>query len=198
MAAMLRTLNPMLDMDPGCGPVSGPVSAPPASPPTCTDSQALNWINLYGSDSAQIANGLGVTEADILGLSSLESGWGQGPFVKAGQNYVLPSGKTIITSGGDDFFSIHETKGKLNPYAVGWNPIPGHKPANDGMAVYNSYLDSAKSFAALYGQFVQNQSSASSFSSALGAHGFGIGSGLDFPGILTKRINRIADCLSKM
>ena len=50
---------------------------------SCGDSQALSWIASHGADAAKVADGLGVTEAELLGLSSLESGWGAGPYVVA-------------------------------------------------------------------------------------------------------------------
>jgi len=51
MAAMLRTLNPMLDMDPGCGPVSGPGPAP-SGPPSVSCNQVVeadieNYLGAY-------------------------------------------------------------------------------------------------------------------------------------------------------
>lgn len=163
--------------------------------PTCTDAQALSWISAYGAVSLQVASNIGTSEADILGLSSYESNWGQGPFVKAGLTVTLPSGKKYKTLGGDDFFSLHEKKGTLLPDSVGWHPIPGE--GNNGMAVYNSYLASAQSFAALYKGAVGGVTNPGTFAQDLKDAKFGAGNA-NFVSDLTSRINRIADCLSKM
>ena len=36
-----------------------------------------SWIDAHGKDAASVAKPLGITEADILGLSALESGSGR-------------------------------------------------------------------------------------------------------------------------
>jgi len=81
MAAMLRTLNPMLDMDPGCGPVSGPGPAPSGPPSvSCGASNVQQFVQTNFAAAATTAAALGIGgetgDADILALSGVESGWG--------------------------------------------------------------------------------------------------------------------------
>jgi RHS repeat-associated protein len=187
--------------DPGGAGGGGGGNDPPCK---CGNKQCCKYIQDHGSDSATVASGLGLPgpdgEAEILAVSSIESGWGLGNFVVAGNRIVLPDGTPYISLGGNNFFSLHEIKGTLLPYSVGWNMItPSHSPSNDGMAVYNSYLDSAKSFADRNRAFIQNQTNPADFGLVLGKHGFGPGAAYApaYSKSVVDRFNLIKGCMPK-
>jgi RHS repeat-associated protein len=126
---------------------------PPAPRPECDRSNPLNaqkldWIDAHRSDADKIANELGVTTADILGLSAIESGWGGGPFVKDGRN---------------NFFSQHAPA----PDSNGTVPIGGNGRRYGYMATFDSYAASAQSFADQYGYIVKNITDPAAFAAAL-------------------------------
>lgn len=57
-----------------------PLPLDPPTRPECNRKNALNakkldWIDAHGDDAATAAAKIGTTEAVILGLSALESGW---------------------------------------------------------------------------------------------------------------------------
>jgi RHS repeat-associated protein len=112
------------------------------------NAKKLDWIKAHREDAERVAKELHTTTANILGLSALESGWGQGPFV---------------INGGNNFFGMHYSA--KNPPALSTGPIPGHKVQ---MAQYASYADSAESFAlSKGGKLVTNITDASSFAKKL-------------------------------
>ena len=126
-----------------------------------------NWINLHGADAASVADPLGTSAADILALSAYESGWGGGNFVVNGRNA---------------YFNLETTKPLrgLNPkpfaYSTGWVQAP--QPNDQGryalVATYGSYLDSAKSFAAIKGSLFSDVTDPMQFGTIASQHGFGI------------------------
>ena len=62
------------------------------------NAQAINWISQHGADAAAAAKTIVSTEAIILGLSAVESGWGGGDFVTGKYNNGVPI---------NNFFSQH-------------------------------------------------------------------------------------------
>jgi len=127
-----------------------PLPLDPPTRPECNrksplNAQKLDWIAAHRDDAAKVARELGVTTADILGLSALESAWGKGPFVVDDLN---------------NFFSQHA-------------PAPledGTTTNEDGtvtMATFASYADSAESFSQQYGYLIKNISSPRDFAAAL-------------------------------
>jgi hypothetical protein len=104
----------------------------------------LDWIAAHGAEALTAANRIGSTEAIILGLSALESGWGTGPYVVNGRN---------------NYFSQHA-------------PAPGSNGSitqnGNTMATYASYLASALGFdASSSGQLIANITNASRAASVL-------------------------------
>lgn len=123
-----------------------------------------NWINANGAAATSVASSVGTTEANILGISALESGWGTGPFVQGGRN---------------DYFNLEKTKTKKNPnptplpFSTGWAPASG---SNQLVATYSSYLNSAKSFAAVENKIINGVTDPTTFATNLQTLGkFGIG-----------------------
>jgi RHS repeat-associated protein len=109
-------------------PIGGPNPDPPDPyRPECdrglgNNAKKLDWIVAHGADAATAAAQIGTTDAIILGLSALESGWGTGPYV---------------VNGGNNYFSQHA-------------PAPGSNGSvtrnGNTMATYASYLASALGF----------------------------------------------------
>src|SRR4051812_49186232 len=60
---------------------------PQCDPKVGNNAQKLDWISAHMDDAAKVAQELGVTPAEILGLSALESGWGTGRFAREGNNF---------------------------------------------------------------------------------------------------------------
>jgi RHS repeat-associated protein len=114
------------------------------------------WIDAHGAGSLAAAKSLGTTEGDVLGLSSLESGWGTGRFADSSIN---------------DFFNLEKTwqTGKplpsLEPYSTGWTRA-GKNP-HQLVAVYTSYLNSALSFAAVANSYLHGVTDPLSFATKL-------------------------------
>ena len=108
------------------------------------NAKKLDWISAHGADAATAGAKIGTTEAIILGLSALESGWGTGPFVVDGRN---------------NYFSQHA-------------PAPGSNGSvtqnGNTMATYASYLASALGFdQSKSGQLIQNMSDPARVAAAL-------------------------------
>jgi RHS repeat-associated protein len=141
------------EVDPaGCGvPDPSPLPNPDPNPyrPECdrsigNNAMKLDWIAAHGADAAKAGIQIGTTEAIILGLSALESGWGTGPFVANGRN---------------NFFSQHA-------------PAPGSNGSvtqnGNRMATYAGYLASALGFdASSSGQLIKNMTDPSQVASTL-------------------------------
>ena len=106
---------------PQCNTTSGPNAA--------LNAQAINWIKQYGGTAAQAAVLDNSDEAILLGLSSVESGWGTGDFVTGTYNNGVPI---------NNFFSQHAPA----PNENGTVTINGNY-----MATYANYEASAVGFA---------------------------------------------------
>jgi RHS repeat-associated protein len=74
----------------------------PDKPCKCKDKQCCKWIDAHGSDASHAAAELGLQgttgEADILGISAIESGWGHPAFKNAffGMHGPLPGQEACV------------------------------------------------------------------------------------------------------
>jgi hypothetical protein len=109
------------------------------------------FVDAHLADAQKVADQLGVPVENILGVSALESGWGDSRFATQGNNY----------------FGIHYPA----PYAIGsMDAANGTK-----VAIFASYADSLRSFAAVSGSIVQGINDPTDFAAALQNSGkFGI------------------------
>jgi RHS repeat-associated protein len=171
---------------PGPGSPNGPPPRRPAGP-QCRSSDC-DWINKYGDDASQVAAGLGMDPikgvAEILGVSALESGWGSGNFASNRRN---------------DFFNLESTSTTkvpnppLFPFSTGWYAASGSKAL---VATYASYLDSARSFAAIDGKFIQGVNDPTDFATRLQKLAkFGIGPNGPDPTFVPKVVSITKDLL---
>jgi hypothetical protein len=118
-----------------------------------TQARKERFVDAHISDTLEIANRLAVPVENILGLSALESGWGQHPFATEGNN----------------FFGIHYPA----PHATGYVPA-GKGPAK--VATFASYADSLRSFEAISGSIIRGIADPRDFATALWNSGkFGVG-----------------------
>jgi RHS repeat-associated protein len=121
-----------------------------AKPKPDCPAQFQNWIDLYDDDA--VATGL--SEANVLALSSIESGWGNGRFAQGGNSFfnlerLAPKGwkpgdplpKTI-------FANQLSWMNALEPFASG--PNAGRYAL---VATYKNPSDAFESFAATDGRF---------------------------------------------
>ncbi len=110
------------------------------------------FVDAHLADAQKGADRLGVPVENILGLSALESTWGEYRFAVQGNNY----------------FGIHYPA----PFAT------GYMLARDGrtkVATFASYAESLRSFVAISGSLVQGKSDPKAFAAALQNSGrFGI------------------------
>jgi hypothetical protein len=122
--------------------------------------------------------------AEILGVSALESGWGSGNFASNRRN---------------DFFNLESTSTTkvpnppLFPFSTGWYAASGSKAL---VATYASYLDSARSFAAIDGKFIQGVNDPTDFATRLQKLAkFGIGPNGPDPTFVPKVVSITKDLL---
>jgi len=119
----------------------------------CNAKQAVSFIHTNQAAAATIAQQLNVPVQNILGLSGIESFWGQ-------SNAALKA---------NNFFGLHG--GANAPFATGvW-----YTQGGVAMSSFPSYLASAQSFAAQYGSFVQGVTNPTAFAQALVKAGFNSG-----------------------
>jgi len=120
-----------------------PEPPPTPEPPTCPP-EYQNYIKAYGAD----ATAAGLPEANTLALTSIESNWGNGPFV---------------VNGGNDFFNLEAfwkpgtpQPGNKYAYQLGWRRASemmksgGLKGYYALVATYSSAKDSFMSAAATF------------------------------------------------
>jgi uncharacterized FlgJ-related protein len=106
---------------------------------------AVAFIKAHQTEAAKVAEQLKVPTENILGLSGIESQWGQNRFAKEGNN----------------FFSLHG--GANAPFANGvMQALQGA-----WMSKFPSYAASAQSFAEQYGSLVQGKSDPEEFAKGL-------------------------------
>lgn len=119
----------------------------------CGAKQAVSFIHTNQAAAATIAQQLNVPTQNILGLSGIESNWGQ-------SNAALQA---------NNFFGLHG--GANAPFATGvWYTSGGV-----AMSSFPSYLASGQSFAAQFGSFVNGVSNPTAFAQALVKAGFNPG-----------------------
>jgi flagellum-specific peptidoglycan hydrolase FlgJ len=109
-----------------------------------------NFITSHLGDATAVANSLGTSPENILGLSALESGWGVGNF-----------------ADHNNFFGQHAPQpGQIGSFTTA-KDSPG--------ATFSSYSASAQAFAQQYGSIVQGITDPSAFAAALQNSGkFGV------------------------
>lgn len=128
----------------------------PAAYRTSDDIQAMKerFVDAHLADAQKAADKLGVPVENILGLSALESTWGEGRFAAQGNN----------------FFGIHYPA----PFATGYMMA---LDAPIKVATFASYADSINSFVAISGSIIQGINDPEVFAASLQNSGkFGIDS----------------------
>jgi RHS repeat-associated protein len=157
-------------------------STPPPPKPKC-DPRYQAWIDAYGPYA--VATGLSV--ANVLALSVMESGWGSGRFAQEGNDFF--NLETVWTPGTP-------MPGPKYAYQTTW--LQAKEPFTTGpnkgkyslVATYNSVSDSFKSFAATLGEYFQGVTDPAAFGRIAVAHGE-YGGGGDFVNTALK----FMDCL---
>jgi flagellum-specific peptidoglycan hydrolase FlgJ len=110
------------------------------------------FVDAHLADAQIGADQLSIPVENILGISALESGWGEHPFAAQGNN----------------FFGIHYPA----PYATGYMLT---KDGRTKVATFASYADSLKSFIAISGSLIRGRRDPIAFAAALQNAGkFGI------------------------
>ncbi len=132
--------------------VATPLVQPAAAQTNDVRAKKERFVDAHLDDAQKGAGELGVSIENVLGLSALESGWGEHPFAVKGNNY----------------FGIHYPA----PFATGYMPA---KAGRTKVATFASYADSLKAFIALSGSVVRGKSDPAAFAAALQNSGkFGI------------------------
>jgi hypothetical protein len=116
-------------------------------------SKKEHFVDAHLADAQVAADELGVPVENILGVSAVESGWGESRFAVQGNNY----------------FGIHYPA----PFAVGYTVS---KKGSVKVAMFASHADSLRSFVAIAGADVHGVSDPGDFAAALHDTGkFGVG-----------------------
>jgi RHS repeat-associated protein len=152
--------------DPGC-PTGGDNTPPSPPPPPACPPQFQAWINSYGADA--VATGL--SEANLLATSAIESGWGGGPFVKGNSFFNLETVWNPKTPKPSPKYALQVswmTAGEM--FTSG--PFKGDYSL---VASYNSAADSFMSFAVTLGKYLNGVTDPAKFASILVAHGINAG-----------------------
>jgi RHS repeat-associated protein len=144
-----------------------------------------NWINAHGADA--VATGL--SEANVLAASAIESGWGGGRFAKEGNSFF--NLETLWTPG---------TRKPAPKYAYQVSWIQAKEMFTSGpnkgkyslVASYKNASDSFRSFTATLGKYLNGVADAATFASRLVAHG--INAGRD--GNFANTVQTFQDCLN--
>jgi len=129
--------------------------------PACKNKEAVAFVHEHQADAAAIAKQLNTKTEFVLGLSARETGYGQGRFATEGNNFF--SLQTRVANEGD-------TPTTLLPFSTGW--LQAQDDPLVFVAKYESYLDSAKSFASIHGDVVKGIEDAGQFLGALKNAGF--------------------------
>jgi hypothetical protein len=128
-------------------------TSPSRAKPEDIAAKKRRFIVEHIADAQKVAGQLGVPVENILGISALESGWGESPSAEQYQNY----------------FGIHYPA----PFAI--RGVPAKKSKTVKIAVFKDYADSLRSFVAAAGSIVQNMRDPAAFAAALQNSGkFGI------------------------
>jgi len=152
--------------------------------------QYQNFINAHASDAAAT----GLSQANVLATSAIESGWGGGRFAQLGNSFF--NLETLVPAPAPG------TELTLPPnkyaYQLSWVPaLEAHTSGPDKgklslVASYNSAADSFKSFAATLGSFLSGVTDAATFASRLVAHGINAGRDENF----ANTVQTFQDCLN--
>jgi len=119
-----------------------------------TEKKKGDFVDAHLADAQKAADELHVPVENILGLSALESGWGEHRFAAEGNNY----------------FGIHYPA----PFATGYVLTDDGKTK---VATFASYADSLRSFVKISGSIVRGKSDPTEFARALqDSRKFGINS----------------------
>lgn len=164
---------------------NGGSTSPP--PPPCPPKYQA-YINSYGA----YATATGLSEANVLALSSIESDWGNGRFAKGGNSFFnLETLAPIGWKPGDPFPNT------IYPDQVSWmNALePFASGSNAGryslVATYQNASDAFSSFAARLGQYFSGVTNAATFGGIAVHHGIYAGRGNAF----ISREQNFQDCL---
>jgi hypothetical protein len=132
--------------------------------------QYQNFINAHASDAAAT----GLSQANVLATSAIESGWGRGPFVKGNSFFNL---ETIWKPGTDKPGPKYAYQSSKDAWMQASEPFASgpHKGWFSLVASYNSAADSFKSFAATLGTYLSGVTDSASFADILVAHGINAG-----------------------
>jgi hypothetical protein len=143
----------------------------------CPATPSATFVQAHQAAAAEVARQLGVPTQNILGLSGIESRWGRSDVAKHANNY----------------FGLHG--GASAPYASGeWRTKPGV-----AMSAYPSYLASAQSFAAQYGDHVRGIADPRAFAQALVQAGFNAArAGLGNPSFVANTAATIDSAAARM
>jgi RHS repeat-associated protein len=169
--------------DPACyGP--GPDEDPPTEEAWKCPANYQAWIDAHGTDA--VATGL--SEANVLATSAIESGWGRGPFVTGNRFFNL---ETLWKPGTDkpDPKYAYQVSWMQAGEAIASGRFKGYYAL---VASYNSAADSFKSFAATLGKYLSGVTDAATFASKLVAHGINAGRASYFG----NTVQTFQDCLS--
>jgi len=144
-----------------------------ASP--CNDRRAVSFVHAHQADAAAIAQTLGVPTENVLGLSARESGWGTGRFAQ--YNAFFDMEKTVSKK-----VPLGQKPSTLLPGSNGWEAAL--RSPRTFVATYANYLDSASSFATVYGGAVRGKTKPGDFLKALLNAGFNGDSAFTNPGAI--------------
>ena len=109
----------------------------------------LDWIMTYRNDCRVIADFLRTSVQNILALAAIESDFGHNRWARDGNNY----------------FSLSTPRDKTLPYQIGLQV--GMSDPKTGMAKYEDFFHSAKSFAETKGQLVKGHMEPDRFATIL-------------------------------
>ncbi len=138
---------------PGGSSESGTGTKPSTGPHPCSALSAVSFIHAHQDDAAIVARQLTVPTQNVLGLSGIESKWGQSNAARYANN----------------FFGLHG--GADAPFA---NEV-WYTRGGVAMSAFPSYLASGQSFAAQWGASVRGISDPTQFAQALVNAGFNSG-----------------------
>ena len=146
-----------------------------------------SWIDAHDADA--VATGL--SEANVLATSAIESGWGRGSFVKGNSFFNL---ETFWKPGTEKPGPKYAYQASKDPWMqasemIASGPLKGYYAL---VASYNSAADSFKSFAATLGKYLSGVTDAATFGSIEVAHGINAGRASYF----VNTVQTFLDCLN--
>jgi len=149
--------------------------------------QYRSWISAHGADAAAT----GLSTANVLATSAIESGWGTGSFAKGNSFFNLETFWKPGTRRPGPKYAYQSSK---NPWMqaremIQSGPLKGYYAL---VASYDNAADSFKSFAATDGKFLTGVTDPAKFASILVAHGINAGRANYF----TTIANTFQECLN--